>query len=270
MKHTSLLGAAAIILLANTFALVHAAMNRSGTPESEIVLTDRELKYYGNLGDEDSGVELRIDWSIRQSLNAVDFRGLDPPEEIFDTQKLQQIGFDCSVAPGDSKAGDFYARQRPRRAFVALEYNGPAWRAFLERFARAAEQRADLKDGLEFQRNQRTQLWAIDGAGDPETLRARYPDRNSILILPAVITISHVPNMPEFQGRPARAAHLTGNIQQVPSTIHVPRPFSDGFRRRGNTSARPKEALETPLYRVHLRYGSALEPWITAVEFGGQ
>ena len=43
MKRTSLLAAAAIVLIANTFALVHAARNRSGSPESDVTLTQREL-----------------------------------------------------------------------------------------------------------------------------------------------------------------------------------------------------------------------------------
>jgi len=41
MKHAGVLAAAAIVLMANTFALIHAAINRSGQPEAEIVLTER-------------------------------------------------------------------------------------------------------------------------------------------------------------------------------------------------------------------------------------
>ena len=45
MKHAGVFAPAAIVLLANAFALIHAAINRSGQPEAEIVLTERELNY---------------------------------------------------------------------------------------------------------------------------------------------------------------------------------------------------------------------------------
>ena len=43
MKHTSLLAAALIVLIANTFALAHAWRNRSGAMTTDITLTEREL-----------------------------------------------------------------------------------------------------------------------------------------------------------------------------------------------------------------------------------
>src|SRR5437762_3329169 len=54
VKPLSLIAAGAVVLIANTFALLHAARNRSGEPESEIVLTQRELTYYTD--PDDSGV----------------------------------------------------------------------------------------------------------------------------------------------------------------------------------------------------------------------
>ena len=95
---------------------------------------------------------------------------------------------------------------------------------------------------------------AIDAASDPVRLRARHPDRSSVIIVPAVIRIGA---QPRGAGGPARFA---GSIQEIPSSIHVPRPFSDAFQRSpgGNNRA---------TYRVHLRYGASLEPWIAGVDF---
>jgi len=59
---------------------------------------------------------------------------------------------------------------------------------------------------------------------------------------------------------PARPAKIEGRIQDLPSSIHVPRPFSDGFPRQAT-------ADKNLSYRVHLRYGTSFEPIVTGVEF---
>jgi len=63
MSRTSLVAAAAIIVVANTLALTHALRNRQGT-EAQVTLTERELRYYSvSAGDEDSGVTLNLAWT---------------------------------------------------------------------------------------------------------------------------------------------------------------------------------------------------------------
>lgn len=56
MKHLSLAAAAGLILLANCVVLIHVARNRSGQPEAEMTLTERELSYHRD--SDDSGVNL--------------------------------------------------------------------------------------------------------------------------------------------------------------------------------------------------------------------
>jgi len=128
MKRASLLAAAAIVLVANMFALVHAWRNRSGSIETNITLTERELPLSYNLNEDDTGVSLDLRWLglVRASF------GWERPALWLDQKALQELGFDTSVAPSDDKAIEFYQRQRARRAFVALEYDGPAWRKHLE------------------------------------------------------------------------------------------------------------------------------------------
>ena len=62
MKHASLIAAAALVLLANAFALIHASLNRSGEIEADMVLTERELTNYAD--PDDSGVSLTLRWVI--------------------------------------------------------------------------------------------------------------------------------------------------------------------------------------------------------------
>jgi hypothetical protein len=262
MKHASLAAAVVIVLSSNAFALLHAARNRSGDPDAQIALTDRELSYYRDA--DDSGVALNLIWLDANARYGPWVSPDDNSKGWMNRQVLESLGFDCSVDPADRvKADSFYARQSPRRGFIALEYDGPGWREWLELRQRQIEQQPALRDS--FNERQSSRLVAIDAAGDPAALRARHPDRSKVVILPAVIQISVTPRMPAAQGRPEIPAQLTGWIQQVSYSVHVSRPISDKFRALRQTTRGPQQ--EDPVYRVHLKFGSLLEPWVTDAEF---
>jgi hypothetical protein len=231
MKNLSLAAAAAIVLLANVLGLVHAARNRSGSPEAEVTLTQRELRYFGHpAGDDDSGVTLQIMWNIP---NWSDPNG--GASDWLDRKKLQELGFDCRVDPESPEAEEFYRRQRLRQVFVARENDGGGRRRGAEAHERVQPEAS--------------RLVAIDADLDAARLRARNPDRSRVVIVPAAIgTVVNT-------GRYARG--LYGSVRQIPATIYVPRPFSDLFRAHGAQAS----------YRVHLRYGQSFEPWITGVDF---
>ncbi len=260
MKHAGVFAPAAIVLLANAFALIHAAINRSGQPEAEITLTERELNY--SPGADDSGVALNLRWV---DSGAAPYSSASDPAELeartlLNQAKLEELGFDCRVAPSDPKAGVYYVQQSARTGFVALEYDGAAWQSWIEwrdRTAQAEAQRTGQKREVDYERISGSRLAVIDAGPDAAALRSRHPERNRILILPAVIRMSLTPRWPPAQGHPARPARLSGYIQEIPSEIHVPRPFSDRLRALSG-SARA--------YRVRLRYGRLLEPWVTGVE----
>jgi hypothetical protein len=263
MKYTSLAAAVIIVLLSNAFALLHAARNRSGAPDAQIALTDRELTYYRDA--DDSGVALNLIWLDLNSRYGPWISPGDNSKPWMNRQVLESLGFDCSVDLSDpSTAASFYARQSPRKGFIALEYDGPGWREWLDSRRRQIEQQPALRDS--FNERQSSRLVAIDAAGDPAVLRARHPDRSKVVILPAVIQISVTPRQPAAQGRPEVPAQLTGWIQQVPYSIHVARPISDKFRALRQTTRGPDQP--DPIYRVHLKFGTSLEPWVTGAEFG--
>ncbi len=253
MKNVSLATGVAIILIANAFALIHAVRNRAGTPDAELTLTNRELSYYSYYNsDDDSGVTLNLR-RVGPAFYSFSNRWLDQ-------QKLQQLGFDCSVNPAGKNAVRFYQRQRPRQAFVALEYDGPAWLAWLDEYNRATEERARPHSTI-----QESHLLAIDADLDAGALRVRHPDRSSIVIVPAVIGIGLTP-YPVIGARPEpkEPPRVEGTIWQIASSIHVPRPYSDAFPRRDL-----RQNVNNPdlSYKVRLRYGSLLEPWVTGVDF---
>jgi len=258
MKHASIIAAAAVVVLANALALIHAARNRSDEAQAEITLTARELTYDRDPNDSGVALDLRVLSCLWWTLK---------PEEIearcLGKTKLQELGFDCSVAPSDPKAESFYARQIPRTGFVALECDGAGWQSWLESYRQGTLTRPGPAGDLDIVRRTSSRLVVIDAAHSAGALRARDPDRSRILIVPAVISLSFTPALQASGERPA--ARLTGYVREIPSEIHVPRPFSNGFRGLPQTSR--DEKREAPLYRVRLRYGSLLEPWVTGVEF---
>lgn len=266
MRCASVLPAAVIVLISNAFVLVHVWKNRAGPVETDITLTERELPRDYIPNGEDS-VMLNLRW-------------MDPPWTAYgyaynsggsgerpqfvglwlDQKTLQELGFDTSIAPSDKKAFEFYQRQRPsvRSAFVALEYEGPAWRKHLEQADRESLEHAGLSQSNMQPHSDEsdTHLVAVDAATDAERLRKRHPDRNSVIIVPGLAVEWFLP--PDY--RLPRPALLSGLVQAIPASIHVPRPFSDAFRRLPGD-------LRNAKYRVHLRYGTSFEPWIVGVEF---
>jgi hypothetical protein len=231
-----------------------------GAPDAQLTLTQRELAYYkpANTSD-DSGVTLHLQWTDPSNLPWPNPSG--NPNTWLNRETLQRLGFNCSVEPDSSDAARFYERQRPRKAFIALEYDGPRWRAWLDSYQRAvAQERAKTQVNV-FAGNVsgHSHLVAIDDADlDPGKLRARHPDRSTVIILPAVIAITlQPPPNPGMEHNPNHPAQLVGRIQQLPSSIHVPRPFSDKFRSQHQGQN----------YRVQLRCGALLEPCVTGLEF---
>ncbi len=266
MKHASLLAAAAVVLLANAMALIHAARNRSGEAEADITLTDRELNYQRD--PDNSGVGLRLRWVDPGALDYTNTPEDAAARAWLGRSKLQELGFDCSVAPEGPKAASFYARQIPRTGFVALEYDGAAWQSWLESRPKAVQiwvRSPGQKSALDYEQRFASRLAAFDAAATAAALRGRHADRARVLIVPAVIRISLLPARPAAEGRSARPARLVGYIQQIPSLIHVSRPFSEGFRALRQTSR--NKTREEPVYRVRLRYGSLLEPWVVGADF---
>jgi len=259
MKNVSLTAGTAVIVIANAFALIHATRNRLGTADAELTLTNRELSFSRSASEDDSGMTLNLRWTTLG--NDFSLYGNASPNWL-DREKLQALGFDCSVSPNGHDAVRFYQRQKQRETFVALEYDGPAWRAWLDAYHNAAAQQAKSGSAMRDSSGDQSRLVPIDAGFNAEALRVRYPNRSSVIILPAAVSLALVPYTdPERKPDTQSAKRLEGSIQQLASSIHVPRPFSDEFLRR----YRPQENITG--YSVSLRYGALHEPWVLNVEF---
>ena len=171
------------------------------------------------------------------------------------------------MKPDSPNAERFYQRQKARQVFVAAEEDGPAWRTWLESYElRMAKMRATtfFNNSTDSGRYN-SHLVVIDADLDAPKLRARHPDRTNVVILPAVVAIMLISARSPVVPHEPQPARIQGRIQQLPSSVHLPRPFSDEFRYK----YQPREGTldnKDVTYRVHLRYGVLLEPWVTGVE----
>jgi len=268
-----LLGAFGLLIVSNAYVLAHVAMNRSGEPDSEMQLTARELQYYGGRSDE-SGVALMLRWTN----TAPEYpTGLPLEAPVwFDQKKLEELGFDLSVPAGSPKAEHFYQDPRSRKAFVALEFDGPAWEAWLKDREPHLEKvtsygpQVTLQDRLEIERQTTPRLVTIDVAQDPAELRRKYPDRKRVMILQGLVRAKREPEQRPSAGAPLRAAYLRGAITRLAiESINVPQPLS---RRLEGQSYSPwtydgnRVKIQQSPYSVLLRVGSKYEPWVTDVK----
>lgn len=274
MKRPGLLAAMVLIMAVNGIVLAGARYNRSGEPDAVVELTERELRLEAH-NRENSGVSLSL--VLHQEHDGV---GRECP--WFDRGKLEELGFDCSTPPKVSDAGLRYGRALPRRCWVVLEYNGPAWQAWrivAERRLGELTSRAREKDNgnnpasfetkrLAWEISTGSRLFAIDAGNDPVLLRRRHPDRRRCIITPALVRVRLVRGSDEGI---LRAPFLAGYVEQLlTDSIQVPRDRQGILASLADSpqeysfSGQPDKAF-APRYGVTLHYGRRHEPWVTAV-----
>ncbi len=280
--HTLVAGAA-LIVLTNAVALVGVAYNRSGNPDSILVLTQRELQmpYKWWRDRENSGIALSLLWRVhREEIDDVDtgswYPGGGAPGWLTKA-KLGELGFDVSRSEDSDQGRRHYERQLPKEVFIVLELDGPAYaeaRARAKRHAdredalRAAnpdkkefEQRSkEARDRLDREERQYSRLFAVDTGLDAGALRSQYPDR-------AHYAVARGQVRPLLAGSP-QAPKLTGYVSQLSiDEINVPLEFRSVF-----DHALPDTATggRSPArFDATVAFGKRLEPWITAAARGG-
>jgi hypothetical protein len=252
MKRTGLILGIVIILVCNGIALIGVAHNRAGDPAQTIELTERELPL-SNSDPENTGVDLRINWTQAP---------LSPRILSLDQTQLETAGFSFPVPPG-ARTQDFSFL--PREAYVALEHEGQRWAEWLQQAEQAKRQgstaavqtaRPSPSGGSS---NSWPGLFLVDASKDMSDLRSRYPDPGKYLIVHAVLMARTV-GVKDFKTGEITSYMYSGRVVQImPDVIHVPLPYS-----RLISSLKPRTEGE-PRYTVTLKYGTSLEPWVSAV-----
>lgn len=283
-RNRTLVAGAALIALTNAVALGGVAWNRSGTPESELKLTQREMRDAFSFYDRVSGTsEMSLRWRVfiseSDDLFYSDGSYGGMPDWL-DEAKLAALGFDVSKQPDPRREGRRNARILPKDALIVLELDGPAAQMALQRArerlaketAREAaekgktERKSQVKlaaDALKREEMSNSRLFAVDAGRDAAALRARYPDRSRYAIVRGKIRAYG----PARYGS-GKEARWRGYIESLDNPrINV----ALEFRRQAGMALRalppsgniPPEAA--PRYEVTVAFGKRFEPWVTAV-----
>lgn len=253
---SALIAGLALIGLTNAIALGGVWYNRSGEPDSRLLLSERELRRSHDWAmRENSGLALRLDWR-RPS----DPKGDDRYQSLMlDEARLLSLGF--TATDRDEPRFD----NRNREVLVVLELDGPARMAELERARqRLQKTRSELRaapqdkrrqdaeraarDYVEQEELRESRLFAVDVGLDHAALRSRYPDRSRYAIVTGNVSAW------------VRDGQLTGQIGRLSITeINVPHAWREGLSKE---LVREGDGDPPPRFRLWLSFGQRLEPWI--------
>ena len=266
-KRTMIAGVALIVGV-NIIALAGVFYNRSGTAESTLKLSERELTPLGwRDNKEDSGLSLKLSWRVlpsepipKTSANktADDYAfypSYSGKSDWLNEAKMIALGFDPGSTESRADERSSFSKQKTRDVMLVLELNGAAYETALKR---AIKYSSGSKENIKMVLNERdrnSRLFVIDAGLDAATLRAAYPDRSRFAIA-------------RGQVRPAWNAgdekKLTGVVSKLNiDTLHVPLEMRHTFD--GVSLIFDDAPAAKPVhYEADVTFGQRLEPWITA------
>ena len=259
-----------LIVVVNGFILIGVLYNRSGDPESVVVLTEREVKMPYRWNRDDTSV--RIDWRTVSAEGDVYNRYNSP--EWLNQEKLKLLGFEFSEGVNADRQSHFTELE----AILVLEYDGSAYQQVIK----AARQRVetiqnkltklvddeallsslkDAKENLEHERRSASRLFVVDAGLDKEKLRSQYPDRHRYILTYGVVDARSY----RFKG-PREQSVISGRIDRLSvNYLHVEkevRAIIDQLRSRSSYAS----DKTPPRFSLTVHYGQKLEPWIEMVK----
>lgn len=261
-RHKALMIGASIILLTNAVALGGVAYNRSGTPDSSLTLSERELSYNIYQRDDDSGMAVSLLWKVLSK----DILGAPRKDASYDwynysneahwltDAKMLELGFDVKP-PVNREAGVYrYKQLKDREVFLLLEFNGPAYATYARQaklHASALGSKEEATRQIKEAEDKVSRLFVIDASTNADALRQHYPNRAIYVIAKGVIGA-------HWQGtgdKPQLSAYIS---RLSVSSLHVPKPHDAVLTTyNGDNNANAN-------YRIDVDYGKRYEPWITS------
>lgn len=279
----TLAAGALLILLANAVALTGVFLNRSGEPESRLVLSQRELSVPWDWrgSKENSGLALGLNWRVGSAESSGDYYGgysfSGGTPDWLDEARMAALGFDTKGWALDNGTRRRFERSLPRDVLLVLELAGPSWQQALararENAARHEAARLANADSKEFIAKAKfaqeqlereevlgSRLFAIDAGLDRAALRAKYPDRSRFLILkatvrPQLVTVDKVRRV---------GGYVSGiGVRQINVPFEQRPALEPALRNRHRTPKEPGIPFEATI-----AFGQRLEPWLESVRVG--
>jgi hypothetical protein len=272
-KTRALIASLLLVIVTNAIALGGVAYNRSGEPQSALTLSQRELLISRSdwLDHANSGIDLDLRWRMRSNDADPAYPG-NRDLSWLDGAQQARLGF---APPAWAATGMDEGRSwdPPRRqAFVVLEYDGPAYRAAVERAREFLEHEGRLADAnpgvkefagrldaarhrLEREEKYASRLFVIDVDPSADVLRARYPDRSRYAIVGA-----------HLDARLEREQLTFRNIVYIVrldvETISVPHAFRAVVASALPDDQRYVSEDRAAPFEAKVEWGRRFEPWI--------
>ncbi|NOQ41941.1 MAG: DUF4824 family protein [Desulfuromusa sp.] len=266
-----------LLLLVNSLVLGGVMANRTGTPETQIILTERELQLPYRHHAENSGLSLRLMWRVPGAENT-SYRWDSPT--WFDIAKLEELGFSIPEA----KSGEESYRERKRslekEGFIVLENDSPLFLKVIRALEQTLEKeqqrlqldsedqelQARVKEAttrLQHERVAGSRLFAVNAGLNAEKLRELYNNRSRFFLVKGIVNYRY-----SYTGEGAeRKQQIGGYISSLSNkNIHVPRQYRHKFDQITAAESSKSKDNESPRYQVELASGSRFEPWLVAVK----
>lgn len=265
-----------ILITTNILVLSGVAANRSGTPQTQITITERELQLPYRVHQENSGLALRLAWRVlSQDEDHNNYSNWTSPG-WFSAEKLEELGFNIDNYLSSKADGSFYKQPIPKEVFIVLENKGEPYREAVKRAEIALEKEKDLfnlKSGdqrlrdnferaekrLKRERITASRLFAIDAGLDPQKLREKYHDQARFIITKGLVKPRYNDNKEKKD--------VSGYITKLSvARIHVPLKHRKTFDAILAQDKSRENDFSPPRYEVELAFGSRFEPWIVVVQ----
>jgi hypothetical protein len=187
--------------------------------------------------------------------------------------QLEELNFptehNCGCATSAPNCRVKRSSRFERKAWVALEYNGPAYQQYLEQLENyrsrkeqdfgphpteeSQKQLESLDERVEKAKYRESRLYAVDIAAAREPLEKRYAYSGRHLILQAVVN-------PQLSCEQPVTIYISKILTEL---IYVPRPYRKFFRQFEQN--RFLQELEVFPFNAQIAYGKLAEPWLTRI-----
>lgn len=280
-RHTFIVGLG-LIALTNAVALLGVSYNRSGEPDSQLVLTQRELTlpYQWGWQKENNGLSLELRYRLPGEHD--DNLGFYPNRAPrfgdltwLNQDKLAALGFDVSQTPDTAARRRYYNRLQPKDVLLVLELNGPAYEHRLQAARDHLQQEEVLaaknpgvnefvervttaRKALQDEEQTESRLFVVDAGLDASALRRRYPDRTRYALVQGRIR----PWIDQRHDQPV----IVGQVQSLSITqVNIPHEYHSRFEATSKDTYGGNEHKEKR-YAVTLAIGRRYEPWVANIE----
>ncbi|SFC58919.1 DUF4824 family protein [Pseudoalteromonas denitrificans] len=256
-----------IILTTNMIVLAGVVFNRSGEPSSELTLTERELSFpYSYDKGENSGISLNLHWRTPSKKNEDSYAYSSKEIEISQS-KLVELGFE----PFNSE-NKFWSESQT--LFWALEFDGNLYESELRKvqlnYQTALKEyeslsnkpnkhkKEKLKTRLDREKISNSRLFFVDVAADYEALASQFSDQKNILIVKGL-------TKPYFNKKTKQYSLLLRQL--VIKKIMISVEYANIFN---SLSQKDWSGIKEPRYKVDLKWGKRLEPWVLSINKMGK